>query len=238
MARENYTTLEYTHGGTLLNQICFCGSTTEADGWEKDSCPWEGAMKSFWFMASKTFASSVEGKFEGLFQPAPTVFGRKSMFETAEVPNLNADRISGPVTLNIVTRPEYPDEACGKGSVVDLEAAVRAAVKPGTEVRCVDDPEQLIFIVCALDENSNECKQLQERIAAEGNPVSTGTIVGMSIGFFLLGAMGLVCLVFALSRHKKSRLRRTLLQFRDDESLFGETESYVPYEDQYVAPAH
>jgi len=44
--------------------------------------------------------------------------------------------------------------------------------------------------------------------------------------------VALVGLVLFLARKKRSRLRRALLQFKDDDTLFDETESYVPFEDK------
>lgn len=44
-------TLEFTHGGSLLNGLCFCGSSDTAahpDGFNYESCPYQGTMYSYW----------------------------------------------------------------------------------------------------------------------------------------------------------------------------------------------
>lgn len=81
-----------------------------------------------------------------------------------------------------------------------------------------------------MDPETEGCKALERGLHA-------GEVMGISIGAFLLGMIALVSLVLFLSKKRRSRLRRALLQFGDDEALFDETESYVPFEDQYTLRA-
>lgn len=48
---DTEVTLEFTHGGSLLNGLCFCGSTDierHPDGFNYNSCPWDGVMSNYW----------------------------------------------------------------------------------------------------------------------------------------------------------------------------------------------
>lgn len=127
-ASLNQTTLEFTHGGSLLHGLCFCGSATVAahpTGWDTGSCPWEGAMFNYWAAASIAFAKGVTGVATALVQPDPVVFGRGSFFELFEVPNLDRDKATGTFTVNVLTNPEYPAECCDSGSVAQLQQSLR-----------------------------------------------------------------------------------------------------------------
>ncbi len=74
------------------------------------------------------------------------------MFYTIELPSMNPAQVKSMTLLLITNTTAAPDEVCGRGSLIDFSAAVKA--KLDFTPTCVDDPVvsflSLSIVVCKI----------------------------------------------------------------------------------------
>lgn len=80
---------------------------------------------------------------------------------------------------------EIFSEKCGDGSLILLEDSVRQA---GIEYKCVDDPEELLLIMCGDEWEARECQVARTALREQWNKKVFGnsTIIYNSTTFILI----------------------------------------------------
>jgi hypothetical protein len=116
-----------------------------------------------WNSCSRGFATGVTGNINILLQPqrlnytsGPYLAYRStSIFYLIELPNINPQAVSSIRILLLVNSTSAPLERCGSGSLKDLSDDI--VTKFHFAPTCVDDPEELVNILCSGQENTPEC---------------------------------------------------------------------------------
>jgi len=212
-----FTTLEETSTGYILNGLSWCGKLLE-NGTEPafdyhNSCDYAQnstyyGSQGVWNSCSKAFASSVTGDINILLQPQQLyytsgpylAYRNTSIFKLIELPSMNSQAISNIRILLLINTTSAPLERCGSGSLKDLSDEILA--KFHFAPTCVDDPEQIIDILCdGGQENTPECTAAYMNAHQESRSILVWAIIGTCMSAVLLVAV--IVLVFNIAKMRK-----------------------------------
>ncbi|CAF0759290.1 unnamed protein product [Adineta ricciae] len=164
---SNYITLEDTLAANMLDGLMWCGKENDTEGFDYVSCPnnckdnrW--ADLAFWGLASRTFAERVSGEIYVVLNGSRTdgrpTYRNGSYFAEFELPYFKRNGSFRVTKINalVLHTPDLPvTEKCGEKSLVFLEKLIRDAQ---FEYNCVDDPDELIMLMCADSWGARECQ--------------------------------------------------------------------------------
>lgn len=164
-------TLEDSLAGYIANNLNWCPIAGNPD-LDYTSCPGysecdNNAVKSFWMMASKSFAQNVRGVVRVMLNGSREggAFYSGSIFGTIELPNLPKDNVSE-IHLWIIDTLNGPDrESCGVGSVAHLEARLK---EHGFKYSCYDNCKSVLHMQCVDLPNIPIC-QFANNDSSPGN---------------------------------------------------------------------
>jgi len=169
---DDYTTLEDTLTGYILDELWWCPASAEnlTDFDTTTPCAFNGnvpvgyyGLAPVWREASRRFASGITGDVTVLLQSrinaadpnaVPLTFRNESIFATIELYALVPENVTSVVALYMPGDRSYlPIESCTNGTLLQLKAAVlnRFSGYP-TKYFCFDD-NKLILRICTDSTN-------------------------------------------------------------------------------------
>ncbi|XP_065840546.1 ADP-ribosyl cyclase/cyclic ADP-ribose hydrolase-like [Oscarella lobularis] len=161
-------TIRQTFMGFLVDELTWCGSSTDSSGLNFTYCPSfnendcsNQAMASFWGGASKQFALQSTGSVYLLLngsRGSRPAFVNTSFFGLYELPNLSLDQNEKVQILIANTLGMTPNENCDTGSLVTLKERLTSR---GLQYSCEDNPPILKYMLCALAENPTSFRECQ-----------------------------------------------------------------------------
>ncbi|XP_022088137.1 ADP-ribosyl cyclase/cyclic ADP-ribose hydrolase-like isoform X2 [Acanthaster planci] len=157
------STLEFMLVGFIMNGLVFCGQT-EDPGINYEVCPGAnecgfavGAMDGFWGAASKYFGSNGRGNVKFIINSQPTggAFQREnSYFAEFELANMNPSEITRMDIYLVTFISEEQGDTCESQSIQTLKAMI---MQKDINYRCVDQPNDVLHILCADNPQADEC---------------------------------------------------------------------------------
>jgi len=212
-----FTTLEDTSTGYILNGLSWCGKRYE-DGIPpafdyQNSCDYAQNSSYFgsqgvWNQCSRSFASTVSGKVNVLLQPQPLyytsgpslAYRSTSIFKLIELPSMDANLVTEIRILLLINKTSAPKELCGQGSLKDLRNDIVA--KFHFEPLCVDDPEEIIRILCDSGQQTTpECMAAYMTAHEASRSILVWALVGTcSAVVLLITVIGLVLTVIKMKK--------------------------------------
>jgi len=152
----------------IVGDLMFCGSTTDASGFDYESCiwgdynttgdnQWHGSWVSYWAAASLAYAPLANGNITILLRGSPSPYRRSSFFATCELPNLPVDNITGVHVLVAPAEDGAPYDKCGEGSLNELVSDLTAHGIDDSIISCTNDPPLIQLMDCLSTPLSSQC---------------------------------------------------------------------------------
>lgn len=172
----NYITLEDTLAAGMADGLTWCGKENDTEGFNYVNCSnycadnkW--ADLSFWGLASQKFAQLVAGEIYVILNGSRTdgrpAYRNDSYFALFELPNFKRNGTYAVTKINILLL-HAPDhsvvERCGEKSLIDLENFIR---NNGFGYECIDDPDELLMVMCGDQWNARECQAARKALRKE-----------------------------------------------------------------------
>eukprot|EP00658_Telonema_sp_P-2_P032155 TRINITY_DN23885_c0_g1_i1.p1 TRINITY_DN23885_c0_g1~~TRINITY_DN23885_c0_g1_i1.p1 ORF type:complete len:369 (-),score=79.42 TRINITY_DN23885_c0_g1_i1:278-1384(-) len=229
---DSIWTLERTTAGFAVNDLKWCGSSTNGE-YNYTGCPdWiengnNGGPSMFWALASKAFARNAVGRVRVLTMargPTLPAYRPDSYFGLYELPNLRPGVVTSFEVL-LVPNSEVPLEQCGSGSLLGLKQDAQQHL--GLEdslMRCVQDPVEIHHLACVANPSTTICAAVEKLL--QNGDTNKDTIIGLGV---TVGVLGLACIglltVLYMWMVKKKRLADTYQLStggKDDDGCHGE----------------
>ncbi|XP_065670178.1 ADP-ribosyl cyclase/cyclic ADP-ribose hydrolase isoform X2 [Hydra vulgaris] len=164
--QNNLYTLEDTFQGYLVNGLKWCGCKNCKDGIDFNNCDNNCSFNTsgpFWRTASRLLAENAKGTayvmVNGTTSSDSVAYSQTSFFGSIELPTMGKmKKVKQLVVVVVNDLGKTPKEKCGKGTVNEL---VSDAISAGiTDVKCIDQPRDTLFLLCAKYPNARECASM------------------------------------------------------------------------------
>ncbi|NP_001243005.1 ADP-ribosyl cyclase isoform 4 [Strongylocentrotus purpuratus] len=157
---SDFTNIELTMLGGLVNGITFCGMV-DAPGINYDACPTFGSCENdtqdaFWKKSSQRFAGQASGdvtvildgsRADGAYRPT-------SFFRLQEVANLDPAKVTSLTAYVVHSLNGDVTEKCVTGSLLELQEDITAK---RITFECIDDPSITRHVQCIQDPGHDTC---------------------------------------------------------------------------------
>ncbi|XP_067670567.1 ADP-ribosyl cyclase/cyclic ADP-ribose hydrolase-like [Haliotis asinina] len=183
---QRATVLEDTLIGYMVDGLQFCAQTNEpgitydedCSGFgQRDNCT-HNAEYSFWAMASKNFASHVNGNVQVMLNASlDQPFRDLSFFSTWEVPNMNASQISNVNILMVHIPGQVIRSNCDSDSISMLKKRLKDR---NISSSCEDSPRGPQSILCVDHPREKECSE-EKATSTSSHLVFTGAHIAVMI---------------------------------------------------------